>query len=631
MPEQQSELLSIAPDGDALTADLPSAREVSNALFADTGSDTQTLSNLFWLWGQFIDHDMVRTASDVEDQFPITVPTGDPFFDPFGTGQATIEFSRSVKDGDGDVVNFTTPAIDGSHIYGSTDDVTALLRGDGGRLLISGDGMLPLGLQDNVAPQDAAGEGGHGPLFLAGDERAEENPGLLALHTLFVREHNRVVDELAAADPTLDDDALFDAARASVEATLVSITANEFLPQLVGTTISPVAGDDTISNEFATAAFRVGHTMLTATLEVMDATGATVSLSLRDAFFRPELIADGEALANVLRGAAQQTMNAVDLSLIDDVRNFLFGPPGAGGFDLGALNVQRGRDHELATYNDAREAFGLDRAQTFADISDDPHVQAALEQVYGSVDAVELFVGGLAEAPVAGGIVGETFATIIVEQFSRTLDGSGNGDTLADVIARNTEADWLQDDVMVAAARVFGTDADDLLASDSGGELIDGGAGRDIIIGSQAARGEQLRGGTEDDIIFGDHGEDTLLGDAGNDTLHAGGGDDAVLGGSGDDFLSGGDDDDFLDGGEGNDAFLGGNGNDVFVAGVGADVIHDFDIWTDRLALASDATAVQHFDTGTAIRTVEGDIWLIGIDMHDYTVIEFTEDEAVAA
>ena len=68
------------------------------------------------------------------------------------------------------------------------------------------------------------------------------------------------------------------------------------------------------------------------------------NLPLRDAFFAPQEIVDN-GIDSLLRGLANQLAQTVDTLIVDDVHNFLFGPPGAGGFDLGALNIQRGRDH----------------------------------------------------------------------------------------------------------------------------------------------------------------------------------------------------------------------------------------------------------------------------------------------
>ena len=113
----------------------------------------------------------------------------------------------------------------------------------------------------------------------------------------------------------------------------------------------------------------------------------------------------------------------MDTYIIDDVRNFLFGPPGAGGFDLASLNIQRGRDHELPSYNDVREAYGLEAACDFEDISDDPHVVERLRHAYGDVSKVDLWVGGLAEKHVDGGNLGETFTKIIADQFERLREG----------------------------------------------------------------------------------------------------------------------------------------------------------------------------------------------------------------
>ena len=77
---------------------------------------------------------------------------------------------------------------------------------------------------------------------------------------------------------------------------------------------------------------------------------------------------------------------------IEDVRSFLFGPPGAGGFDLAALNIQRGRDMGVASYNNLREAMGLKRAEAFSDITSDADLAARLKALYGDTDLVDAWV-----------------------------------------------------------------------------------------------------------------------------------------------------------------------------------------------------------------------------------------------
>jgi len=139
---------------------------------------------------------------------------------------------------------------------------------------------------------------------------------------------------------------------------------------------------------------------------------------LADAFFNPDEIIN-HGIEPYLRGLAAQACQNVDSYVVDDVRNFLFGVPGAGGFDLASLNIQRGRDHGLPGYNQVRRDHKLSPAQSFANMSSDPEVQANLAAVYGSPDEVDLWVGGLAEDHLAGALVGETFARILGDQFER--------------------------------------------------------------------------------------------------------------------------------------------------------------------------------------------------------------------
>ena len=448
----------------------PSARAISNAVCADTHGAINTLgaSDMLWQWGQFIDHDIDLTESqEPADSAPIAVPLSDPWFDPFDSGVATIDLFRSIYHyGTGhDVayprqqINQLTHFLDASNVYGSNDIRAATLRANDttGRLRVSSGDLLPF----NTSGLPNAG--GTGPeLFLAGDVRANEQIGLTAMHTLFVREHNRLAAEIAAGDPSLSGEEIYQRARRTVGALIQAITYREFLPALLGAyslrsypgyvaNVSPA-----IANEFSTGIYRFGHSALSPTLLRLDAALQQIPeghLALREAFFRPDRIINEGGIEPLLRGLASQACSAIDNEIVDDVRNFLFGPPGAGGFDLASLNIQRGRDHGLPSYNVMRDAMGLAPRVSFAEVSTDPDVQARLASVYTDVDDVDLWVGALAEDPVNGGHVGELAFRVIKQQFERLRNGDRywyqrtlstaevadiESTTLADVIRRNT-------------------------------------------------------------------------------------------------------------------------------------------------------------------------------------------------
>lgn len=448
----------------------PSPREVSNALCADSvlGANLLGASDFLWQWGQFVDHDIDLTEGKTPaEAAPVAVPIGDPFFDPAATGLMTIDLDRSdYHPGTGNdpayprqQMNAITHFIDASNVYGSDDVRAAALRtNDGtGRLLVSAGDLLPF----NTAGLPNAG--GPGPeLILAGDVRANEQVALTAMHTLFVREHNRFAAEIATNDPALTGEEVYQEARRIVGALMQVITFNEFLPALLGpNAMHPYPGYQwqnapVILNEFSTAAYRFGHSALSPTLLRLDASLNPIpegNLPLRDAFFRPDRLVDEGGIEPILRGLANQACAPIDPELVDDVRNFLFGPPGAGGFDLASLNIQRGRDHGLPSYNNARQFAWLGKKGSFSEISSDPAIGAGLASVYADVDDIDLWVGILAEDPVNGGHVGELASWLIKRQFEALRGGDRywyqatlspqeiadlESTTLADVIRRNT-------------------------------------------------------------------------------------------------------------------------------------------------------------------------------------------------
>lgn len=455
-------------------ADRPSPREISNALAAQdpdqTGND-RGLSSLVYLWGQFIDHDIDLSLSSSEEYEPIAVPTGDPLFDPNGSGTASIPFTRSAFDpGTGDSsanprqqVNNISTWIDGSQVYGSDQDTADSLREfAGGRMRIGEDGLPPM--------EDGS--------FVAGDIRANENIELTSMHALMLREHNRIAGELASRNPRLTDEQLYQLARAQVIAEIQAITFNEFLPALLGRGgIDRYTGYDptvnpTIANEFSTAAFRLGHSLVNDDVEFFGDDGRAIrdEVALSEAFFNPALLQE-TGIEGILKYVSSAQAQEIDSQIVDGLRNFLFGSPGAGGLDLASLNIQRGRDHGLADYNTVRAAYGLESVTTFSQISSDPAVQRALEQLYGTVDNIDLWVGALAEDHVAGASVGELTGAIIADQFTRLRDGDRfwyqnvyqgrelaqiERTTLSDVIERNTNLTNLQENVFFMNASVGG-------------------------------------------------------------------------------------------------------------------------------------------------------------------------------
>ena len=418
-------------------ADRPNARALSNTFSAspeDGVTNDRDFSAFVYAWGQFLDHDIDLTATaSPKEAFPITVPTGDTWFDPASTGVMTIPMSRSAYasgvSGPRQQVNSITAFIDGSQIYGVDATRAAALREfSGGRLKTSPGNLLPFNT-DKLPNANDAHRVDDAQLFLAGDIRANENPELLSMQTLFLREHNRIAAQIAQRNPALTDEQIFQQARRTVIAELQKITYDEFLPAILGKRLPAYKGyrknvNPGIATEFSTAAFRVGHSMVGDDIEFLDNDGKEIrdAVLFRDAFFDPTIVS-ATGIDPILKYLASDNAQEIDTMVVDDLRNFLFGAPGQGGFDLAALNIQRGRDHGIADYNTVRAAYGLPRITRFDQITSDKTMQAKLAAAYGSVNKIDLWIGGLAEDHLPNSSLGVTFTRIIVDQFMRLRDG----------------------------------------------------------------------------------------------------------------------------------------------------------------------------------------------------------------
>jgi hypothetical protein len=501
----------------AMVTDAPNARTVSNIVVDGNGDlrNPEGLSGMMYAWGQFVDHDLDLSFSDGKTHIDIAIPANDPTLT-----ASSISMTRALIDPatghDGKpaaAINRITGWLDGSQIYGSDATTAASLRTADGHMITSAGDNLPI-----VNGQ-----------YVAGDIRVQENPDLTSLQVLFVREHNYQVDKLAAEHPDWTGDHLYQQARAIVSAEIAHITYDEFLPHLLGSNaIGPYRGynpnvDATITEEFAGAAFRFGHSIVSADLQKIDEQGGDLgpALSLKDAFFQStaDFAADGGA-AGHLRHLAGDLSNALDVHIVDDLRNFLDVPPVA--MDLAAINIQRGRDLGLGTLNETRVALHLNPYTDFSQITSDATTAAALKAAYGNVNAIDLWMGGLAENHSPGAMIGETFGLIIAQQFNnlragdrlwyenqgldpRTLDEIEDT-TLSDLILRNTDTQNMQSDAFVFYDRHAGTAG--------GGEAEDPDAPQ-LVIGSDGV--DTLLGGAKGDILVAASGRQTMTGGTGAD------------------------------------------------------------------------------------------------------------------
>ena len=510
----------------------PNPREISNivAAQANTGEDGPhlmddngvALSGMMYAWGQFIDHDLDLEKSDTAKDISIPVPADDPFLrGSIPLTRVAIDPATGVPGHPATAINTVTGWLDGSQIYGSDAATAASLR--------TADGHMKMSEGDNLPIVDTP----QGTAFAAGDVRAQENPDLTALQVLFVREHNYQVDRLHEEHPNWSGDRLYEMAKAITTAEMVNITYSEFLPHLLGAdAIKPYHGydptvDPRITEEFAGAAYRFGHSIVSNEISATSNLGAfTSEQTLAQSFFEDTATFDATGADGLLRHLSGDLANPLDAHIVDGLRNFLVDPP--DGMDLAAINIQRGRDLGLGTLNQTREALGLAPYTSFDQLSSDPETAAAFKKAYGSIDAVDLWAGGLAEDHAKGAVIGPTFGKIIGDQFTALRDGdryyfeNQNFDrrtlneikhtTLSDLILRDTDTTAMQSDAFVATERHSGTlggvDPTGQQAADGMAQLVVGSTGKDT-----------LTGGDLDDTLVAASGRMTMTGGDGADTF----------------------------------------------------------------------------------------------------------------
>ncbi|XP_015278580.1 PREDICTED: thyroid peroxidase, partial [Gekko japonicus] len=465
---------------------LPSVREVTRKIIEASNeavTEDERHSDIFIVWGQYIDHDLAftpqstnqpsllgeadcqKTCENQSPCFPIQVFANDGF----PINMDCMPFYRSspacATDHHGVLlgnlstlnprqqINSLTSFLDASTVYGSTPAIEGKLRN-----LTSKEGLLRINTQyfDNgreylpfvdrvpspCAQNLKADKVERIECFMAGDSRSSEVISLAALHTLWLREHNRLAKALKKLNPQWSSETVYQEARKIVGALHQIITIRDYIPRVIGPDafnqyIGPYKGynhtvNPSVANVFSTAAFRFAHTAIHPVIKRLNAQYQNdpnlPNLHLHEVFFTPwRLIKEG-GLDPLLRGmlATPAKLQVQDQLLNEELTKKLFVLSNNGSLDLASLDLQRGRDHGLPGYNEWREFCDLPRLRTETDLVtaiENRNVVKKLLELYGIPDNIDVWLGGIVENILPGARTGPLFACIIGKQMKALRDG----------------------------------------------------------------------------------------------------------------------------------------------------------------------------------------------------------------
>ncbi|XP_055701010.1 peroxidasin isoform X2 [Phlebotomus papatasi] len=454
---------------------LPSARLVSMKMIStEEITPDSRITHMVMQWGQFLDHDLDHAIPSVSSEswdgvdckktcdfaapcYPIEVPVSDVRVNNrrcldfvrssaiCGSGQTSVLFGQIQPR---EQINQLTSFLDGSQVYGYSKQFAGDLRnltGDEGKLRIGlhFPGQKPLlpfaSPTDGIDCRREIGESNVN-CFTAGDIRVNEQVGLLAMHTIWFREHNRIAETLKVYNPHWDGETLYQEARKIVGAQMQHITYSHWLPLILGEEGMRMLGgysgynpnvNPSISNEFATAALRFGHSLINPILHRYDSNYKEIPqghLPLHRAFFTPWRLVYEGGVDPLMRGLflTPAKLKKPLENLNTELTEKLFHSAHAVALDLAAINIQRSRDHAIPSYNDFRKVCNLTFAETFEDLRGEisnGQVRKHLQDIYGHPSNIDIWVGGILEDQVEGGKVGPLFRCLLLEQFRRLRDG----------------------------------------------------------------------------------------------------------------------------------------------------------------------------------------------------------------
>lgn len=190
-------------------------------------------------------------------------------------------------------------------------------------------------------------------------------------------------------NPSWSGDRLFQEARKVVGAQIQHILYHEFLPKILGSTMDKILGpykgynpneDSTISNVFTTSAYRFGHGMIMEKYPRLSPNGQPIPhgpFEFGEGVFKSNKILFEGGVDPVIRGLWSTQVKRPH-RMTPAITESMF-----GSTDLGSVNIMRGREHGISSYNKWRQFCGMPSAASFDDLKEqilDSSIRNALSQ-----------------------------------------------------------------------------------------------------------------------------------------------------------------------------------------------------------------------------------------------------------
>lgn len=305
--------------------------------------------------------------------------------DPSLTSGACMEYVRTCPAlkmgctlGAREQINQVSSFIDGSVIYGSSEEEVRQLRSFKGGELKSqvvpfvkknANGRSRELLQSADSIVDCRSSDKRRACFKSGDIRVNENVGLTLMHTIWMREHNRIARQLAAINPHWEDSQIFEETRRIIGAELQHISYNELLPALLGEEVIDEYGlrleteafytkydidtNPGVENSIASSVLPgVIYSMMPTRLERYSSQLKMLGVrKMGDTYFNPSDLYDENKFDEYLMGLISQNAHDPDLRLSNEPMATRTGE----AFDLISLIIQQGRDHGIPGYLEFRK------------------------------------------------------------------------------------------------------------------------------------------------------------------------------------------------------------------------------------------------------------------------------------